>query len=135
MSSVDGTWPFVRDLIAAGASSLGWLADDDLSAAAAASPSDILEPSDPRSSVNALVFDVFATVVAWRGCIIRDGQLLGKRKGIDVDWVGMPGGQLPAGHAATLSNGNLSLLTDMAKYAGLPRDCILSAELFAQLGQ
>ena len=31
---------------------------------------------------------------------------------------------------ATLSNGNLSLLTRMAKRAGLPWDCIISAELF-----
>ena len=30
---------------------------------------------------------------------------------------------------ATLSNGNIALLTNMAKYAGLPWDCILSAEL------
>lgn len=30
----------------------------------------------------------------------------------------------------TLSNGNLSLLTNMAKRAGLPWDCVLSAELF-----
>jgi 2-haloacid dehalogenase len=30
---------------------------------------------------------------------------------------------------APLSNGNLSLLTNMAKHAGLPWDCILSAEL------
>jgi 2-haloacid dehalogenase len=30
---------------------------------------------------------------------------------------------------APLSNGNLSLLTNLAKYAGLPWDCILSAEL------
>lgn len=30
---------------------------------------------------------------------------------------------------ATLSNGNISLLANMAKYAGLPWDCILSAEL------
>lgn len=30
---------------------------------------------------------------------------------------------------ATLSNGNVSLLTHMAKYGGLPWDCILSAEL------
>ncbi len=30
---------------------------------------------------------------------------------------------------ATLSNGNVSLLTDLAKSAGLPFDCILSAEL------
>jgi 2-haloacid dehalogenase len=31
---------------------------------------------------------------------------------------------------ATLSNGNLSLLVDMAKNVGLPWDCVLSAELF-----
>jgi 2-haloacid dehalogenase len=30
----------------------------------------------------------------------------------------------------TLSNGNLGLLTEMAKKAGLPWDCILSAEVF-----
>ena len=30
----------------------------------------------------------------------------------------------------TLSNGNFSLLTDMAKHTGLPWDCIISAELF-----
>jgi 2-haloacid dehalogenase len=30
----------------------------------------------------------------------------------------------------TLSNGNIGLLTNMAKYGGLPWDCILSAEVF-----
>ncbi|MDE2146871.1 MAG: haloacid dehalogenase type II [Burkholderiales bacterium] len=30
----------------------------------------------------------------------------------------------------TLSNGNFSLLTEMARHAGLPWDCIVSAELF-----
>lgn len=30
----------------------------------------------------------------------------------------------------TLSNGNIGLLADMAKHAGLPWDCILSAEIF-----
>ena len=30
----------------------------------------------------------------------------------------------------TLSNGNIGLLTDMARHAGLPWDCILSAETF-----
>ena len=30
---------------------------------------------------------------------------------------------------APLSNGNIALMTDMAKYAGLPWDCILGAEL------
>lgn len=31
---------------------------------------------------------------------------------------------------ATLSNGNVALLTNMAKWGGLPWDCILSAEIF-----
>jgi 2-haloacid dehalogenase len=31
-----------------------------------------------------------------------------------------------------LSNGNVSLLTNMAKRAGLPWDCVISAELFGQ---
>src|SRR5262245_45065325 len=152
-----------------------------------------------RVPVNALVFDVFGTVVDWRGSIIREGELLGKRKGIDVDWVAFAdawrggyqpamqrvrSGQIPwtnidglhrlilndllrqfgikglseeeidhfnrAWHrlwpwpdsvgglhrlksryiVSTLSNGNVSLLTNMGKYAGLPWDCILSAELF-----
>ncbi|MBL8341766.1 MAG: haloacid dehalogenase type II [Rubrivivax sp.] len=32
---------------------------------------------------------------------------------------------------ATLSNGNVSLLVDLARHGGLPFDCVLSAELFA----
>ncbi|MGI9216969.1 MAG: haloacid dehalogenase type II [Hydrogenophaga sp.] len=32
--------------------------------------------------------------------------------------------------SCSLSNGNLGLLTDMAKHAGLPWDCVLSAEVF-----
>ena len=198
MSSEHGKAPLGRrDFIAMGAASLGWLAAGN---AAAASPSDPPAQSDPRSAVNALVFDVFGTVVDWRGSIIREGELLGQRKGIDVDWVAFAdawragyqpamkrvrSGQIPwtnidglhrlvlddlirqfgirgltdveidhfnrAWHrlwpwpdsvgglhrlsrgyiVSTLSNGNVSLLTDMAKYAGLPWDCILSAELFA----
>jgi len=39
--------------------------------------------------------------------------------------------RLKARHiVCTLSNGNIGLLTDMAKRAGLPWDCILSAEVF-----
>ena len=39
--------------------------------------------------------------------------------------------QLKTQHTiCTLSNGNLGLLTNMAKHAGLPWDCILSAEVF-----
>ena len=37
-------------------------------------------------SVQALVFDVFGTVVDWRASIIREGQLLAARKGYEIDW-------------------------------------------------
>jgi 2-haloacid dehalogenase len=148
--------------------------------------------------VKALVFDVFGTVVDWRGSLIREGRLLGRRKKLKVDWEAFAdawragyrpamarvrSGELPwtkiddlhrmildellakfgirglseeeivhmnrawhrlkpwpdakAGLAklkrrhviATLSNGNVALLVNMAKNAGLPWDCILSAEV------
>ena len=150
------------------------------------------------ASVKALTFDVFGTVVDWRSSIIREGEALGKRKRLDVDWEHFADawrggygpsmnrvrrGQIPwtnidglhrlilndllkefkieglseaeidlfnrAWHRltpwpdagagltrlkrkfviATLSNGNMALLTNMAKNAGLPWDVILSAEL------
>jgi 2-haloacid dehalogenase len=150
------------------------------------------------ASVKALTFDVFGTVVDWRGSIIREGEKLGKAKGIKADWAKFADawrggyrpsmdrvrrGELPwtnidalhrmildglltefkltglseaevdhlnrAWHRlnpwpdavagltrlkrrfiiATLSNGNVALLTNMAKHGGLPWDCILSAEL------
>ncbi len=156
-------------------------------------------PPETVSRVEALVFDVFGTVVDWRGSIIAEGQEFGRVRGIDVDWGAFAGawramyapsmnrvrrGEIPwhnldalhrmslddllirfgiaglsdeekdhlnrvwhrlnpwpdavagltrlrAGHVlATLSNGNVALLTNMAKRAGLPWDCILSAELF-----
>ncbi len=37
-------------------------------------------------SVKALIFDVFATVVDWRSSITREGQALGKQKGLNIDW-------------------------------------------------
>src|SRR5689334_5922270 len=36
--------------------------------------------------VKALVFDVFGTVVDWRSNIIREGEQLGRVKGIKADW-------------------------------------------------
>jgi 2-haloacid dehalogenase len=189
-----------RNFFAAGAASLTLAAAGKVTLAAAAERGAIpTTQSDGRAPVNALVFDVFGTVVDWRGSITREGQLLGKRKGIERDWVAFAdawrGGYQPAmqkvrsGQIAwtnidglnriilndllrefdikglseeeidylnrawhrlwpwpdsvgglhrlssgyivsTLSNGNVSLLTKMAKYAGLPWDCILSAELF-----
>ena len=41
--------------------------------------------------VEALVFDVFGTVVDWRSSIIREGRALGERLGIEVDWGGVRG--------------------------------------------
>jgi 2-haloacid dehalogenase len=150
------------------------------------------------AGVRALCFDIFGTVVDWRSSIIHEGQALGRRLGVELDWAQfaedwragyqpamarvrrrelpwttidslhrlildglldrrglpwpeheraqlntvwhrlMPWPDSVAGlqrlkaryTVATLSNGNLSLLVAMAKQAGLPWDCVLSAELF-----
>ena len=34
----------------------------------------------------ALLFDVFGTVVDWRGSIIAEGAAWGKARGLDIDW-------------------------------------------------
>lgn len=149
-------------------------------------------------TIEALTFDVFGTVVDWRGSIVREGAQLNETKGFDVDWARFADawrdeygpsmdrvrrGELPwtgldalhrisldsllvtfgidgfteeekddlnrvwhrldpwpdsaAGLArlrerfivATLSNGPVALLVDLARHAGLTWDCILSAEL------
>lgn len=150
-------------------------------------------------SVKALAFDVFGTVVDWRGSIIREGESWSRARGLKIEWAQFADrwraayrpamdkvrqGKLPwtklddlhrrvfdellvefklgalteaekdqwnrvwhrlvpwpdsvAGLArlktkfiiATLSNGNVSLLVEMAKHSGLPWDAVLSAELF-----
>ena len=152
----------------------------------------------PRQ-IRALLFDVFGTVVDWRGSIIRECRALGRRKNLDVDWDAFADawragyrpamarvrkGELPwmnidqlhrmildgllgqfgidsltedeidqlnrVWHRlepwpdarrglvllkrqrviATLSNGNVALLVNMAKHGRLPWDAVLSAELF-----
>ena len=145
--------------------------------------------------IKALVFDIFGTVVDWRGTIVREGAAISAsvdwpafadawragyvpamdraRRGeiawTNIDglhrvildeirprfglgdlgepevehlnrvwhrlnaWPDVVGGlrRLKASHViSTLSNGNVALLVDMAKHAGLPWDCVLSAELF-----
>lgn len=150
--------------------------------------------------LDALVFDVFGTLVDWRGSLIADLSALGNERGIDADWSALVdawrgayvpsmnkvrSGELPwtpldALHRAsfdtlcrqfgiadaldeetrgwcvdrwhhlrpwpdtlagltrlrtrfilaTLSNGNVRLLVDLAKSAPLPVDTIFSAELF-----
>ena len=37
-------------------------------------------------NVKALTFDVFGTVVDWRSSLIREGEALGKKRGLNVDW-------------------------------------------------
>ena len=152
-----------------------------------------------NSAIKALVFDVFGTVVDWRGSIAREVRELARQKGLRVNsakfadaWRAgyrpamdrVASGELPwtriddlhrlildeilvkfkitaltesekadlnrAWHRlkpwpdsvrglkrlkkrhtiATLSNGNVALLNNMAKHAGLPWDLILSAEIF-----
>jgi 2-haloacid dehalogenase len=146
--------------------------------------------------VQVLAFDVFGTVVDWRGSVAREVERLGlgingaefadawrrrylpsmkqvregKREWVNLDtlhrenldavlekfgaagrlddeakthlnrawhrldaWVDSVAGlaRLKSKYVVTtLSNGNLGLLTNMAKRAGLPWDCILSAEVF-----
>jgi 2-haloacid dehalogenase len=149
-------------------------------------------------NVKALTFDVFGTVVDWRSSLIREGEALGKAKGLSVDWAKFAdswrglyqpamdevrGGRRPwtklddlhresldklliqfgikglseaeidhlnrAWHRldpwpdsvpglthlkkkfvlATLSNGNVALIVNMAKYGGLPWDAVLGAEV------
>ncbi len=43
---------------------------------------------DP-TPIEALCFDVFGTVVDWRSSIIEEGRSLGRRLGIDADWVAL----------------------------------------------
>src|SRR5215216_855393 len=149
--------------------------------------------------IEGLVFDVFGTVVDWRGSVIREGEALGRARGLQVDWVrfadewrqeGYHGGmerirrgelpwmnsdalhrlkldELLQRHGVSglseaeidhfnrvwhrlwpwpdsvpgltrlkrklpispLSNGSFALLTNLARNAALPWDCILSTEL------
>src|SRR5829696_2131392 len=38
------------------------------------------------SGMKALAFDVFGTVVDWRSAVIRNGEELGRKKDLEVDW-------------------------------------------------
>ncbi|HTE84761.1 MAG TPA: haloacid dehalogenase type II [Dehalococcoidia bacterium] len=151
-----------------------------------------------EEAIRALTFDVFGTVVDWRGSIIREGDEFNRSHGTSVDWAAFADAwrgkyrpsmekvrtgvlvwtNLDALHRmslnellpeyglenlteaekqhlnriwhrlapwpdaiaglerlkrryiiATLSNGNVALLLNMAKQAGLPWDTILSGEL------
>lgn len=151
-----------------------------------------------NTTVKALTFDVFGTVVDWYSAITRDGNRIGMAKSVTEDWSKFAeawrGGYQPAMDrvrrgelpwtnfdrlqrltldatlesfglsdwseaekedftnvwtridawpdvkagleqlrqkhiVATLSNGNMGMLTRLSKYAGIHWDCILSAEL------
>jgi 2-haloacid dehalogenase len=43
--------------------------------------------SDPAGNVQAIVFDVFGTVVDWRGSIARDLGAWGPAQGLQADWL------------------------------------------------
>jgi 2-haloacid dehalogenase len=154
-------------------------------------------PFEP-ATVQALTFDVFGTVVDWRSSIIREGEALGRARGLSVDWpkfadawrglyqpnldrvrsgaigwtklddlhrmaldrilvdfkiTGLSETEIDhlnrAWHRldpwpdtvpgltrlkrryvlATLSNGNVALIVNMARRAGLPWDAVLGAEV------
>ena len=145
-----------------------------------------------------MIFDVFGTVVDWRGSIAEQCAAFGREKGIEADWAAfadtwrskygpymdkvrtgaLPWTNLDGLHRmsleetlgefgiaglgedelrritlfwhrlrpwadavpglyrlksryviATMSNGNVAMMTNMAKNAGLPWDCILGAEV------
>lgn len=155
--------------------------------------------SDARPPVQALAFDVFGTVVDWRGSVAREAAAVAASHAVEGDWEAFADawragyapamdrvrcGDLPwmsidalhrqildaildrfglgaldelertrlnrAWHRlapwadsvqglarlkkrftiTTLSNGNFSLLVDLARHGGLPWDCVISAELF-----
>jgi 2-haloacid dehalogenase len=191
--------PARREFMSAGVASVALATMGTMTAAVTPALGADTKAGSGFEGVKALTFDVFGTVVDWRGSIIREGQLLGQRKGIQRDWTKFAdawragyqpamkrvrAGDIPwtnidglhrlilndlmsqfdirglseeeiehlnrAWHRlspwpdsvgglnrlktryvlATLSNGNVSLLVNMAKNAGLPWDCVLSAENF-----
>ena len=44
---------------------------------------------DTLAGVRALAFDVFGTVVDWRSTVIREGEALGRARGVKVDWAAL----------------------------------------------
>ena len=81
-----------RGFITATAASVALAAVGTLTTAAAAEAEPCAGAAQWPSKVRALVFDVFGTVVDWRSSIIREGQLLEKRKDVKADWVKLSSG-------------------------------------------
>src|SRR5688500_1914842 len=40
-------------------------------------------------AIEALTFDVFGTVVDWRSSLVREGEALARRTGLQADWGGL----------------------------------------------
>ena len=185
-----------REFLASGSGALVAAAFTRTAAFAALPPGQ--ELSDRILGVRAMTFDVFGTVVDWRTSITREGEAVGREKGIEADWAafaddwragyGPAMGRVRRGELgwtkidvlhrmildelvpkygleslteeelddlnrawhrltpwpdtvegltrlkkryvlASLSNGNVALLVNMAKNAGIPWDAVLSAEL------
>jgi 2-haloacid dehalogenase len=53
--------------------------------------------------VKALVFDVFGTVVDWRGSVIAEGEALARSKGLQVDWSSFADEWRRQGYHATIA--------------------------------
>src|SRR5215470_15094338 len=65
-------------------------------------------PANPLG-VKALTFDVFGTVVDWRGSIIREGAQWEKAKGLRIDW-GRFADRWRAGYAPSMDKVRKGLL-------------------------
>ena len=53
--------------------------------------------------VKALVFDVFGTVVDWRGSVIAEGEALARSKGLQADWPSFADEWRRQGYHATIA--------------------------------
>ena len=73
-----------REFLASGSGALVAAAFTRTTAFAALPPSQ--ELSDRIGGVRAMTFDVFGTVVDWRTSIAREGEAVGRAKGIEADW-------------------------------------------------
>src|SRR5438093_12511573 len=76
-----------RAFLSAGSASLAWLGVGSFPRKAFGQEAPSKQELQLSRSVRALAFDVFGTVVDWRSSIIREGQLLTKTKGLQVNWV------------------------------------------------
>jgi 2-haloacid dehalogenase len=98
-----------------------------------------------NADVRALLFDVFGTVVDWRGSVIRAGRALSERSGVAVDWPAFadrwrregylaPIGRIVAGNepwreVEDLLQGQFDVLASEAGFLDLPAAELLALRL------